>query len=202
MNCDDKHPNLLRRQQFTVSTEEEEEWAEYQRLLGEFEKGIRFVLRRTVDSDVMQDLVSECFAQYFQTCGQWEPQSFGKDAAKRWLRANFKEDTLETSEGETKKWVAKAPAVTSLIKQNDEGEEYNTVDYVAFDAVEPEGWMGKEKPLDPFMPANYSLFRATADYEICLLYQERKLNHSNRFTRAESTAYESALNRLRRAAKQ
>jgi hypothetical protein len=194
----EKNPDLLRRSQL-VGDAEKEEWEEYQHLLVEFEKGIRFVLRRGVSQDVMHDLSSECFALYVQTCGKWSPQSYGKDVANKWLRENFKEVELSTSEGETKVWTAKSPTFESLTRQTDEGESI-TFDVVDDPALEPEGWMGKDKPYEPFMPENYSLFRATADYEICLQYLARKGKRGNHFTRAESVAFESAMRRLRKLA--
>jgi hypothetical protein len=205
----DKHPDLLRRQQL-IGTAEEEEWEEYQHLLGEFEKGIRYVLRRDAPTEVMHDLVSECFALYIQTCGciprrdgqgEWFPQSYGKDVANHWLTKHFKQVKLPTSEDETEKWEPKSPTVGGLERQNDEGE-YNIASEVSDDpALEPEGWMGKEKPHEPYMPKTYSIFRATADYELCLRYMERNGKPGNRFTRAESSAYENALRRLKKVAK-
>jgi hypothetical protein len=193
----EKHPDLLRRQ-LLIGEAEQQEWKEYLHLVSEFEKGIRFVLRRGVNTDIIHDLVSECFERYIATCGEWSAQSYGKDAAKRWLRANFKEEELPTSKGKTKHWVEKSPVFGKLARQNNEGQ------YIEYDAVdsgtEPKGWMGKEKQCEPYMPEHYTMFRATADYEICLRYAERKVVLGNRFTRAESAAYESALRRLRKAA--
>ena len=180
---EDKHPDILRRPLMGV-----EEQDEYLRLVKEFEKGIRYELRRGVTSEVLHDLVCECFARYTQEYGRWTPQTYGKDVAKRWLRANFKEEQVPHSNGK-KKWKAKCPTFGSLTRQDSEGED------IAFDIVDASA-------IDdaPYMPENYSVFKATTDYEICLRYIERKDKQGNRFTEQERTQYESALRRLRKKA--
>ena len=220
----ERHPDFCKNKPIDIS---DEVWEEHLALVKQITKGIHLALPlSTPHPEVVHDMIQDALTYLLE---HPDAKAFytGARMATKWKRDNYKRGILQTQTFEDLSKVNDAGDVIAfednigedkaiweqpspLLGLDDNRAEVKAL-LAKLDAMYPQPEGIKDAPVKSGEVPN--MYRADAkrsflelqgsspnDYALVVAYIKRSYVSGNRFTRAESTAFESAMRRLRKSA--